>query len=293
VLDLLVIGDCNPDLLVAGSDVVPEFGQREKLVETGRLLVGGSASIFACGAARLGLAVALVATVGDDAFGSFMLDAVGERRVDTSGCTVVAGADTGLTVALVRDGDRAMLTAPGAIPLLTAEMVPPALVASARHLHVASYHLLDGLRAGLPALVAAAHASGATVSVNPQGEVGDGAGAELRALVPVIDLLLLNEREHESLGTVDGPLVVVKHGAGGAAAHTADGVVRAAGHPVEVVDTTGAGDSFDAGFLAAWLAGEPLERALALGNACGALSTRALGGITAQATMAEARAAAA
>jgi len=293
VLDLLVIGDCNPDLLVAGADVVPEFGQREKLVETGRLLVGGSASIFACGAARLGLAVALVATIGDDAFGSFMLDAVGERGVDTSGCRMVAGVDTGLTVALVRDGDRAMLTAPGAIPLLTAEMVPPPLVASARHLHVASYHLLDGLRPGLPALVAAAHAAGATVSVNPQGEVGDGGGAELRALVPAIDLLLLNEREHEALGTVAGPLVVVKHGAGGASAQTAAGVVRAAGHSVEVVDTTGAGDSFDAGFLAAWLAGEPLERALGLGNACGALSTRALGGITAQATMAEARAAAA
>ena len=288
-----MIGDCNPDLLVAGGDVVPEFGQREKLVETGRLLVGGSASIFACGAARLGLAVALVATVGDDAFGLFMLDAVAERGVDTSGCTVVAGADTGLTVALVRDGDRAMLTAPGAIPLLTAEMVPRGLVASARHVHVASYHLLDGLRPGLPGLVAAAHASGATVSVNPQGEVGDGGAAELRALVPAIDLLLLNAREHESLGTVDGPLVVVKHGAGGAAAHTAGGVVRAAGRSVEVVDTTGAGDSFDAGFLAAWLAGEPLERALALGNACGALSTRALGGIAAQATMAEARAAAA
>lgn len=293
MLDLLVIGDCNPDLLVAGADVVPEFGQREKLVETGRLLVGGSASIFACGAARLGLTVALVATVGDDAFGSFMLDSLDERGVDTSACTVVAGSDTGLTVALVRDGDRAMLTAPGAIPLLEAEMVPPALVASARHMHVASYHLLDGLRPGLPALVAAAHASGATVSVNPQGEVGDGSGAELRALVPAIDLLLLNEREHDSLGTVDGPLLVVKHGADGAAAHTANGVVRAAGRPVDVADTTGAGDSFDAGFLAAWLAGEPLERALALGNACGALSTRALGGITAQATMSEARAAAA
>jgi sugar/nucleoside kinase (ribokinase family) len=293
VLDLLVIGDCNPDLLVAGADVVPEFGQREKLVETGRLLVGGSAAIFACGAARLGLAVALVATVGDDAFGSFMLDAVAERGVDTTGCSVVAGTDTGLTVALVRDGDRAMLTAPGAIPLLTAEMVPSAMVASARHLHVASYHLLDGLRPGLPALVAAAHASGATVSVNPQGEVGGDSGAELRALVPAIDLLLLNEREHESLGAVEGSLVVVKHGAGGAAARTAGGVVRATGHPVQVVDATGAGDSFDAGFLAAWLAGEPLERALALGNACGALSTRALGGITAQATMTEARAAAA
>ncbi len=288
-----MIGDCNPDLLVAGVDVVPEFGQREKLVETGRLLVGGSASIFACGAARLGLAVALVATVGDDAFGSFMLDAVGERGVDTSACRVVAGADTGLTVALVRDGDRAMLTAPGAIPLLTAEMVPEALVASAQHLHVASYHLLDGLRPGLPALVAAAHASGATVSVNPQGEVGGDSDADLRALVPSIDLLLLNEREHESLGMVASPLVVVKRGAGGAAAYTAEGEVRVAGHAIDVVDTTGAGDSFDAGFVAAWLAGEPPQRALALGNACGALSTRALGGIAAQATMAEARVAAA
>ena len=80
MFDLLVIGDCNPDLLVAAADVVPEFGQREKLVETGRLLVGGSASIFACGAARLGLAVALVATVGDDAFGSFMLEAMARAR---------------------------------------------------------------------------------------------------------------------------------------------------------------------------------------------------------------------
>src|SRR5204863_13678 len=84
-----------------------------------------------------------------------------------------------------------------------------------------------------------------TVSVNPQGEVGGGSGEQLRMLVPSIDLLLLNDRERESLGRVDGPLVVVKHGAEGAAAHSRDGVVRVAGHPVEVVDTTGAGDSFE------------------------------------------------
>src|SRR4029078_11773927 len=114
------------------------------------------------------------ATVGADAVGSFMLGAVGERGVDTSGCRVVADADTGLTVALVRDGDRVMWRARGAFPRLTAEMVPPALVASARHLHVASYHLLDGLRPGLPALVAAAHAAGGAGERYTSGQVGDG-----------------------------------------------------------------------------------------------------------------------
>jgi sugar/nucleoside kinase (ribokinase family) len=290
VADLLVLGDCNPDLLVAGGDLVPEFGQREKLVETARLVVGGSASIFASGAARLGVQVALVAAVGDDAFGRFMLDAMAEAGVDVSGCAVVAGVDTGLTVALVRDGDRAMLTAPGAIPALTAEMVPGDLVAAARHVHVASYHLLDGLRPGLPALVAAAHANGATVSVNPQGEVGGDGGDDLRELAPSLDLVLLNEQEDAALGQLGPPLVVVKRGAAGAAARTPGAEIEVPGVPVHVVDTTGAGDSFDAGFLAAWMAGRPLEQALALGNACGALSTRALGGTAAQPTMDEAMA---
>ena len=65
-------------------------------------------------------------------------------------------------------------------------------------------------------------------------------------------------------------------------------LVRVPSFPTSVVDTTGAGDSFDAGFLAAYLAGEPLRRCLELGNACGALSTLAIGGTAAQPTMAEA-----
>ncbi len=70
--DLVVIGDCNPDVLVLGSDVTPAFGQQEKLVERMSLEIGGSASITAVAAARLGLRVALVAAVGPDAAGTFM-----------------------------------------------------------------------------------------------------------------------------------------------------------------------------------------------------------------------------
>jgi ribokinase len=88
--------------------------------------------------------------------------------------------------------------------------------------------------------------------------------------------------------TALGPIVVVKLGAEGAVAFGSGEVVSVAAPAVDAVDATGAGDSFDAGFLAAWLSGAGLERSLALGCACGALSTRALGGTAGQPDRAEA-----
>jgi sugar/nucleoside kinase (ribokinase family) len=289
VFDLLVVGDCNPDLLLLGSDVVPEFGQREKLVDTAQLLIGGSAAIAACGAARLGLDTAFVGAVGRDLLGTFMLDALADRGIDVSGCGADPERPTGITVALVGGADRAMLTAPGAIPLLTAAAIDRDLLRACRHLHVASFHLLHGLRPGLEALVAEAHAAGLTVSLDPQGDPGGGDTALLSRLAAQVDVLFVNEQEDAALDSNGCPLVVVKRGPRGALARTPERTVEAAAPRVEVVDATGAGDSFDAGFLAARLAGEGVAAALALACACGALSTRALGGTDAQATMAEAR----
>jgi sugar/nucleoside kinase (ribokinase family) len=289
VFDLLVVGDCNPDLLLLGSDVVPEFGQREKLVDTAQLLIGGSAAIAACGAARLGLGTAFVGAVGRDLLGTFMLDALADRGIDVSGCGADPERPTGITVALVGGADRAMLTAPGAIPLLTAAAIDRDLLRASRHLHVASFHLLHGLRPGLEALVAESHAAGLTVSLDPQGDPGGGDTALLSRLAAQVDVLFVNEQEDAALDSTGCPLVVVKRGPRGALARTPERTVEAAAPRVEVVDATGAGDSFDAGFLAARLAGEGVAAALALACACGALSTRALGGTDAQATMAEAR----
>lgn len=289
--DLLVVGDCNPDLLLVGSDVVPEFGQREKLVETAQLVVGGSAAIAACGAARLGLDTAFVGAVGRDLLGTFMLDALADRGVDVSGCGADPDRSTGITVALVRGDDRAILTAPGAIPLLTAAAVDRDLLRASRHLHVASFHLLDGLRPGLEALVAEAQSAGLSVSLDPQGDPGGGDTRLLTRLAAQVDVLFVNEQEDAGLDSSGCPLVVVKRGARGALARTPDGMVEAAPPAVEAVDATGAGDSFDAGFLAAWLGGAGIEEALALACACGALSTRAPGGTDAQPTRTEAAAA--
>jgi len=287
--DLLVVGDCNPDLLLVGGDVVPEFGQREKLVESARLVVGGSAAIAACGAARLGLDTAFVGAVGDDLLGTFMLDALADRGVDVSGCVVDPAVPTGVTVAMVRGDDRAILTAPGAISALTATAIDRELLRASRHLHVASFHLLDGLRPGLEGLVAEAHDAGLTVSLDPQGDPGGGDTALLARLAAQVDVLFLNEQEEAALDPVGSRLVVVKRGARGALARKGDKVVEASPPAVNAVDATGAGDSFDAGFLAARLSGDGLPEALALACACGALSTRALGGTDAQPTLAEAR----
>jgi sugar/nucleoside kinase (ribokinase family) len=287
VSDLLVVGDCNPDLLVAGGDVVPEFGQREKLVGEARLEIGGSATIMACGTARLGLATSLVACIGDDLFGRFMLDALAERHVDSTGCVIDPDGSTGLTIALVRDGDRAILTSPGAIATLRVDQIDRDLLRTTRHLHIGSYFLLDGLHPGLPALVGEAREAGVTVSLDPQEDPSGGWDRGLKALMPMLDVLFVNEAERAWLDTASCPLVVVKRGARGASAAGIDVAPPA----VEAIDATGAGDSFDAGFLAAWLAGEPVEQALRLGCACGALSTRGLGGTAAQPTLDEARAA--
>lgn len=288
MLDLLVLGDCNPDLLVSGDDVVPVFGQRERMVGDAQLVVGGSASITACAAARLGLRTAFVGAVGDDIFGRFMLESMTGLGVDVSGCVVVPDAPTGVTVALVRGDDRAILTAPGAIERLLADHVPADRLRCTRHLHVGSYFLVRGLWEGLPELLAVARAAGATISIDPQEDPTGEWDHGLLALLPLLDMLFVNALEDAALNSSVCNLVVKKLGRDGAVARTREGEIAAGPPAVEVIDSTGAGDTFDAGFLAARLNGFALEEALRFACICGALSTRALGGTSAQPDLAEA-----
>ena len=152
-MDLIVLGDCNPDLVLHGGDVEPQFGQAERVVERAELTIGGSASIMACGAARLGLRTGLVSVVGDDPLGRFMLGELEQRNVDVSGVVVDGTATTGVSVVLVKDEDRATLTALGSIAALSAEHVDRGLLHSARHVHVSSFFLLHALRPDLPSLL--------------------------------------------------------------------------------------------------------------------------------------------
>lgn len=290
--DLIVIGDCNPDVLVVGCDVTPAFGQEEKLVDSMSLVVGGSASITAVAAARLGLRVALVAAIGDDAAGTFMLGELARAGVDTGSMPVRAGLPTGMTVALSRGDDRAILTAPGAIGALTPADVPADLLARTRHVHVSSYFLLErSLGPGLAAVLAGARATGATTSLDTNWDPAGTWGAEFfPEVLAQTDLLLPNEAEAERLAgaatlpeavaslTKAGGRIVVKLGARGALYADGPRQYVATPPPMTPVDTTGAGDCFNAGLLTGLLRGlEPAE-ALALACATGALSTRGIGG---------------
>ncbi len=299
-LDLLVLGDCNPDLLLSGGAVEPAFGQIERVVDQAELVIGGSGAITACGAARLGLRAGLVAVVGDDSFGRFMRESLAERGVDVSGIAVDGERPTGVSVVLIRGSDRAILTALGTIPELSVAMVERAQLQTTRHLHVSSFFLQHRLRLELPALLANARTAGATTSIDPNWDPGEQWDGGLLDSLADTDVLLLNGEEVKRIAREEevaaaalnlaerGPLVAVKLGEDGALAVDGTRVVRAPAMRLDVADTVGAGDSFDAGFLAGFLAGHSLEDSLALACACGSLSTRAVGGTAGQPTLAEA-----
>jgi len=300
--DLLVLGDANPDLILVG-DVEAVFGQAEKLVEGHHVAVGGSGAIMACGAARLGLRTAFAGVVGDDAFGRFMIDALEARGVDTRGVRVDPDRPTGLSVVLARDDDRATLTSLGTIGDLAGAAVDPDLLVRARHVHVASYYLQRALQPDLPELFDAVHAADASTSIDPNWDPAERWDSDLLALLSRTDCFLPNSTEARDITGVDdidvaaqalaghGGVVAIKFGQGGGLVIQGDEVVRSESIPADVVDTTGAGDNFDAGFIAGRLRGWPLARCLSVAVACGSLSTRAAGGTAAQPTMEEALAA--
>lgn len=292
--DLLVVGDANPDVIIGPLRTDLAFGQREQLVPAGVLTLGGSGAITAAGAARLGLKVALAGRVGDDDGGRFVRAALAERGVDTSALRTDPSLPTPLTTVLTRDGDRAIVTSPGTLAAIGADDVPADLLARSRHVHSSSYFLLPKLAPALPALLRAAREHGATTSVDTND---DPAGTwDVGNLLPEADFLLPNAAEAVRLTgapdaraaagllAADGPVVVVKDGADGAFLQCGGDFVSAPGIPAEAADTVGAGDSFNAGFLAGVLAGLPLATALRCGVVCGGFSVRARGGTAGQAT---------
>jgi sugar/nucleoside kinase (ribokinase family) len=293
---MVVVGEINADLILREVSPFPALG-REVLVRESELVLGSASAICASGLARLGNRVRFCGKVGDDLFGRFCLEEMSSAGIELDHVLVDEGTTTGITVSISSGQDRALVTCLGAIAELAAEDVPDSAFDGASHLHVAGFFLQTRLRPGLPELFRRARARGLTTSLDsghdPEGRWDGGLGAalkeadlffpnreELRAITGLEDLT-------RSLASFEGLRAVAKLGPEGAAVLDGGTMVRVPAPSVDVIDTTGAGDSFDAGFLHAWLRKRPLEECLRYGVTAGSLSTRGLGGTAAQPTLDE------
>ncbi|MBT2291143.1 sugar kinase [Paenibacillus albidus] len=288
---VVVAGELNVDIVVSGEEVVPEWN-REKIIDGFEVVLGSSSAITACALASLGLDVRFVSVVGDDDFGVFCRAELRRLGVNTDGVTTLPGVKTGVTLSFTTPSDRGLLTYPGSIPLLTPAYIPDALLQEADHLHFGSYYLQDGMRPHWRELFRRVRARGVSTSFDTGWDVRnqwDVAG--IRALLEETDLFVPSEDEVtrifaepevdtllEQLTSTAG-LVAVKQGAKGAALRTQDGTVVYAGpYRVSPLDTTGAGDCFNAGIIHGYLLGYRDGELLRYANACGALSTLGIGG---------------
>lgn len=294
----LVAGEINADLVLGGLSVFPSLG-REVTAADSELVLGSASAICASGLARLGNRVTFLGKAGDDFLGRFCLEEMSKAGIDVSRVRIEKSARTGVTVALASSRDRALVTFAGAATSFSASDVANEVFDGADHLHVASFYLQTALRPGLAGVFQRAHRSGLTTSLDPGHDPREEWTRELGKTLTETDLFFPNEEELRGASGRDeieralvsfGPVrVVAKLGARGAVSLDLEhrSLLAVPAPPVEVVDTTGAGDSFDAGFLHAWLRRESLETCLRYGAAAGALSTRALGGTGSQPSLAE------
>lgn len=295
---VLVIGEINVDLVFKGLGGVPTPGQ-EVLADDMLMTPGSSSMICAMGLARLGDAVAFHGKLGDDAWGHYCLGALRDAGIDTDSLRPDASLRTGVTVSLSSQQDRALVTHAGAIADLRADEVSDALLAQADHLHVSSFYLQEALRPQCKRLFERARAAGLMTSLDPGFDPRRIWGVDLIDTLQAVDLFLPNEDEllaitgRDSLADALHALAngrtrtVVKRGRLGCVTLDGGGLLHVPAYDVDAIDSTGAGDSFDAGFLHAWLRDMPLLECLRWGSACGSLSTRGIGGTTRQATEAE------
>lgn len=287
--DLAIAGELNLDLILYGLPA--EMALERELVATSfRATLGSSSAIVAHNAAALGCRVSFSGIVGRDEFGASAFRRLAASGVDTSHVEERAGLSTGVTVLLPHGAERHILTYPGTIAAMTPRDLDPGFLAQARHFHFSSLYLQKGLAEGLPELFRALKLAGLTISLDTNDDPDDAWGAPFREVLPYVDVLLPNEAElcrlAGGLGLTqalehlarDVATIVVKRGSRGALVCERGRTVEIAPVRVDPVDTIGAGDSFDAGFLRAFLAGKELTVCAQAGNIAGALSTQASGG---------------
>lgn len=293
-LDALVAGDLFFDLTLSGFKSWPRPGE-EYFVKEFHKEIGGGATITACGLAKLGIRTGLLGYVGKED-GQWFLDQLRERNVETSAVLMTSAAPTAFSVGISTAQDRTFLTYTGAnreLPSMMRELASSAAPYAPRHIHLAHALDLDALQSTFKSIKDRGWTLSVDVGWHPDWLTDPRATRALK----LVDIFFPNEREAAVMTRENEPermfnafrememaRVALKLGQDGAAllwdgqtCFQKPGFLGPNTTPC--VDTTGAGDCFDAGFLYAWLNNMEPAMCLKIGAACGELSTRALGGI--------------
>lgn len=288
--DLTIAGEVNLDLILYGlKETLPV--DRELLASNFEMTLGSSSAIFAHNLSVLQRRVGFVTRYGADFMGSLAMERLAESGVDVSRSLCgVETSKTGVTILLPHGRTRRILTYPGVMFDMTVHDLDIDYLASARHFHLSSLFLLRGLHPGLAGLFRELKRRGLTISLDTNDDPHDRWNGVLQELLPYVDILLPNDGEvrriakrnsiEEALDVLGPivPLIAVKCGRKGALLQQGSKRSHISGLTVDIVDTIGAGDSFNAGFLAAWLGGGSPEECAVTGNITGALSTQKAGG---------------
>lgn len=287
---ILAIGDLNVDIIVSGMREFPELG-REIHCGDVRTVMGGSASIFVCRLGQLGVEVDIRGVVGRDDHGRIVLDTLRSNNVGVDKVIIRDDIRTGVTISLTYPDDKALITFMGSIGALEPSDVQPELFRDYSHVHISSIYFQPKLLGSIAEIFKETKRQGLTTSLDTQDDPS-GRYEKIWEILEHTDIFLPNDKEARGIAkttSLDEALkkigskvetLAVKCGSRGAVGKMGDKIVRVKPLKINPVDTTGAGDSFDAGFLYYFLCkGMGFEDSLRFANAMGALSCLYIGGV--------------
>ena len=289
--DVYVYGDVNIDLVVPGVESLPPFGS-EVDVPVMETFVGGGAALFTLGLAKLGMTPVFQGSIGKDMYGAYIRGLFRELGVDDSLLLDSDTQKTGISISFTTKKDRCFLTYRGTNEGLSLKYMDLSKVSYAKHVHVTGYAGRSNHEEYLDVLKRIHEMGDVTVSFDVGWDTTEEWYEGIFDLLPMIDVLFMNETECQHYTRCEdieagarrlaekAGMAVIKLGKRGALAVKDGEVFAAPTYKVNVVDTTGAGDSFNAGFVYGFVSGLPVGECLKRGNGCGSLSATMLGGNT-------------
>lgn len=290
--DIAAIGELNVDVILNKIDGFPEIG-KEKFAGDMLLTLGSSTAIFAANASSLGSKVCFVGMVGKDSFGTLVKESLANKGVATDYLIENPATATGATIVMSYDEDRANLTYQGAMDIMGYDDIDQSVFENTKHIHLSSLFMQSALLRDIDKVLEAAVKNGVTVSLDTQWDPAEKWALDYKKVLPNITIFLPNEKELQALTATSsleeaieavlpylGCAMVVKMGSKGSLLVRKDGSRHMLPSFLNrnVVDAIGAGDSFNSGFVSAFVKGLPLEKCQEVGNMTGALNTTAAGG---------------